>query len=586
MLLASVLILGSLAVHAQAALAAPAVGAFADERYLEDFAFLRDTIARDGAAVRVRKLDWRAICARFEPRFAAAKTDAEHVRNVMELLATLGDAHTGVTRSSVPWEDLPRKFDGIFGCGLWWREDSGKFVVAGLEPSVDRTRVPPLGSVLVEIGHEPAWLALGRDRARLTRWFGTSSDHSLYASLGNALLPVRGANVAHVLVVTPEGDARDFDLPRFAPNGKSFDPARAQLAPGIEWQEGATSGFVNHRSGKRIGVLVITGGMDADTVAKFHAAFDRLKGMDALVLDARHAGGGSDRSAWEMAGRLYPEGEDNGLHGRIEPSGAWQFDGPVVFLQDASMVSSAETLAWAVTEQGRTISIGRPTGGWGIIPNGFKCPSGLVDFRLGVNARPTPVKRVQTEGIGWPPDVTTPPYFAWSAASSKDAPGTVDATLDLGFDVAALVASGVDQGVARTAFRALFDGKCDEFATTIAKSAKAAPWFDARGAASRRKEQIGDEVKHELALLAGDEVVCPDVASSEARFAAGSARARAAGFAKSADAWKSALASRKAEAAAQRAYLEALGEQAELDPAQKKAFLAKHGKSKVAAFVK
>ncbi|MBK6938749.1 MAG: hypothetical protein IPH13_00890 [Planctomycetes bacterium] len=557
-----------------------------DPRYVDDFDFIRTTVAQKGAAVHVRKLDWKAICDRFEPRFTVATSDADHVKNVMELLATLGDAHTGITRSSVPWDDLPRKFDGIFGGGMWWRYDAGKFVVAGYEGSVDRARVPPLGSALIEIGHEPAWIALGRDHARLTRWFGTSSDHSLYASLGNALLPTRGANVAHVLVATPDGKAKDFELMRFAPNGKAFDPSRALLAPGIEWQEGAVSGFVEHRSGKRIGVLAITGGMDAATVTKFHVAFDRLKEMDALVLDARNAGGGGDAAAWEMAGRLYPKGEDNGLHGRIEPSGSWQFAGPVVFLQDASMVSSAETLTWAVNERGRCVSIGRATGGWGIIPNGFKCPSGLVDFRLGVNARPTPVKRVQTEGVGWPADVQTPPFFVWSEPKAKDQASALDPTLDLGLDVAGLMACGADREDVRTSFRALFDGKCDEFAKSLSKSAKAAPWFDAAKAAAHRKDEIKSEVEQEIALIAGDEVRSPDVLSSAARFPTAAARAKAAGFAKLADQWKAALDARKAEPAAQKALLEMMGEAEMLDATQRKAFLAKHGKARVAGVVR
>ena len=39
----------------------------------------------------------------------------------------------------------------------------------------------------------------------------------------------------------------------------------------------------------------------------------------------------------------------NGLHGRIEASGSWQFDGPVVMLQDETEVSSAETFTCTST---------------------------------------------------------------------------------------------------------------------------------------------------------------------------------------------------------------------------------------------
>ena len=53
-----------------------------DPRYVDDFEFIRSTVAQKGAAVHVRKLDWKAICDRFEPRFASASTDADHVKNV------------------------------------------------------------------------------------------------------------------------------------------------------------------------------------------------------------------------------------------------------------------------------------------------------------------------------------------------------------------------------------------------------------------------------------------------------------------------------------------------------------------------
>jgi len=107
--------------------------------------------------------------------------------------------------------------------------------------------------------------------------------------------------------------------------------------------------------------------------------------MEALLLDCRRMGGGTDACAWDMAGRFYPKGVSNGLHGRIAPSGSRQFDGPVVMLQDEVEISSAETFTWAMSETERCVSVGRPTGGWGIIPKGYSCPSGIVSFRLGVN---------------------------------------------------------------------------------------------------------------------------------------------------------------------------------------------------------
>ena len=204
--------------------------------------------------------------------------------------------------------------------------------------------------------------------------------------------------------------------------------------------------------------------MNAETVTAFHRAMDALHGVDALLLDCRWMGGGSDHSAWEMTGRFFPEGVNNGLHGRIEASGDWQFDGPVVMLQNESEVSSAETFTWAMSETERCVSVGRPTGGWGIIPNRFDCPSGLVSFRLGVNARPTPIERVQTEGIGWPPDVLVPlgPVFC-----AED-----DPVRAIGLEVLRVLAAGVSVEEARKLFSGLMSGSISDYEKRASKLAK------------------------------------------------------------------------------------------------------------------
>lgn len=153
-----------------------------------------------------------------------------------------------------------------------------------------------------------------------------------------------------------------------------------------------------------VGYVRITGRMDEATERAVHAAIDSLRDRKAFVLDCRGMGGGSDSVARAIAARFFPEGFDNGQHGLVGPSGSWQFDGPVAMLQDALEVSSAETLTWALSETDRVLSVGQATGGWAIIPRVFECPSKLLGFRIGTNARTTPIRRVQTEGTGWPPD--------------------------------------------------------------------------------------------------------------------------------------------------------------------------------------
>ncbi|MEN8152138.1 MAG: S41 family peptidase, partial [Planctomycetota bacterium] len=106
-------------------------------------------------------------------------------------------------------------------------------------------------------------------------------------------------------------------------------------------------------------------------------------------------------------------------HGRARIPATGRFTGPVVMLIDERMISSAETFTWAMTETGRVVTVGRPTGGATIIPRSFDAPSGLFSFRLGVTDRKTPGKGVQPEGIGTAPDVYVP-YTAKTLADGRD----------------------------------------------------------------------------------------------------------------------------------------------------------------------
>ena len=117
-------------------------------KYLEDYDFIVNTVARKGAAVRTRGIDWKTEAARLRPLFESCRDSADHVRNVMRLLAVLGDAHSGVTDpGSVAWDDLPKKFDGLFGGGLWLGWDEGRIVLRGVmegHPLADKV---PVGSM-------------------------------------------------------------------------------------------------------------------------------------------------------------------------------------------------------------------------------------------------------------------------------------------------------------------------------------------------------------------------------------------------------------------------------------------------------
>jgi hypothetical protein len=533
-------------------------------KYEQDFEFIRDTVRQHGAAVKSKKIDWKAACARLRPLFEKCTDDAEHVKNCMRLLATLQDSHTGVTRHTADSKRIPSKWQGLYGGGLWIGWDNGLCFLQGLMKGHQLTGTVPQGSVLDTIGGEPAWLAMEREKRRITLYSGSSSDHSLFGPLDNRFLPFGEKRTLEIVFLTPDGKTKKANVARWGPGGKAFYPGTATLPDGIPWAKGAVSSMLAFKWGK-VGYLRITGSQDQQTVRAFHAAFDRLKGIEALLLDCRRMGGGSDGCAWEMAGRFFPKGVNNGLHGRIAPSGRWQFDGAIVMLQDETEISSAETFTWAMSETERCVSVGRPTGGWGIIPKGYACPSRIVSFRLGVNDRPTPIRRIHTEGIGWPPDVLVP-YGPVLCALP-------DPVFEIGAEVLRTLHAGESRKKTVAGFHAIFHGKPD-------KKDKGALRKLARKDLERR-------LAVETALLKLERDLGPvDALGASRRFEMLAPRAKAAGIKGALTRLTKAINSAKSEIAAQQAFLEMTDASFQASDADQKRFLAKYKKSAIARFAK
>lgn len=547
-----------------------------DPRYVKDFEFIVEAVKRDSAALKLKGIDWDDVAKEFRPRFEKCASDVDHVRNVMELLATLRDSHTGILDSKVKGDALPGKFDGLYGGGLWFGWDQGKFVLRGIMKDHPRGAELTLGSVLVGIAGEPAFLAMERERRRVAQFLGISSDHSFFASIGNRMLPFGDRQEIELVLLTPEKKTKKVVVPRWGPGGKAFYPGEAFLPSGLKWEEGATSTTTEAPFGKKVGFLAITGGMDEGTANAFDKAFDRLKGMDALVLDCRTMGGGGDDSAWRMNGRFFPKGADNGRHGRIEASGSWQFAGPVVVLQGELDVSSAETFLWAMTETNRAISIGRPTGGWGIIPKRYECPSGLVSFRIGVNHRPTPIRGVQTETVGWQPDVLMSFGPEISALGDPDQ--------HVGLEILRVLHAGVPLEETRTAFHDLFGGNVAAFRAFAKKNSKV-KGLDAERLAKLVLDDLKGELVLEIEHLRLEEHV-PDALGASRRLPGLTARAKTAGLGAQAAELDKAVKVAKAEVAAQEALLALPDPKFSATPEQRKAFLAKHGSTKTGRFVR
>lgn len=583
---------GSLAWIAVAAFAA-ASGATvaADARYVDDWKFLATTIKGGYAGFACKPhLDWDAITKRFEPRFAKCSNDVDHVRNVMELLAALEDSHTGVLDHPVDAKQLPSKWDGLYGAGLCVGFDGGKWVVRGAMPGSPLADSLPPGALLLEVGGLPAWYAMGREQRRVARFQGLSSDRSFWASLCNKAFPFGEANTVAARFLLPDdpGKPRKVELPRWGPGGKSFDFVGLYLPPGVARADGAVAAKWPQPWSNSVGFLKIAGGQDAATVKAFHAAFDSLQGIDALLLDVRGMGGGSDDCAWEMCGRLFPKAVGNGRHGRLEPSGTWQFDGPVVMLQDEMEVSSAETFTWTLCETKRVISVGRATGGWGIIPKSFALPSGLAKFRLGVHWRKTPITDASTEECGWPADVALPYGPLLLGWSSEERDETPDPALELGRLVLRTLHAGVAIEEARGGFAALAAGNVAAWSAFEKKAAAKSKELPGEKLGKRFVDDLEAELAQEQAALK-DEELPPDWIGAARRLPGLLARAKAAGIAAKAAPLEKLVKAAKAEIAAQQALLDLHADPdpaAINDAARRKEWLAKHGATRTGAWVK
>ncbi len=501
---------------------------------LRDFAFIADTVAAKFPAFAKKGVDWDAVRAEFRPRFQECPDEKAFTLLAHRLLARLGDSHSGVTRSRT--EVHVPAFDGLYGAGMWIAADGGALVVRALSPGHPLAgRVPP-GSVLLSVGGRPARVAHEEVRRRVREWCGWSSPHFLDARLSFQFFLFGEAETIPARFLVPGGAVEEVTLTRWGPGGRGLSRAAATMPEGVT-SDGPVASAVLPDG---LGYVRILAGMEDSTAAAFHRALEAVKGAKGLLLDCRGMGGGSDLPAWEMAGRLFEKAVP--LGGRpLSPVGPWAFTGPVVMLQDEREISSAETFTWAVTETGRAVSVGRPTGGATIIPQVFEAPSGALSFRLGCFDRPTPIRAIHPEGAGTPPDVFVP-YAASLLA------GGADAEREAGLGILRALADGADREALVAAYGAALGGDPSRL--------PAASALLTSDEALRRRlgETVEALLRDTAAPLAAPENLAPGLAAALARLEGLAAVAEALGRDAAAKAARKTLEDLRAEVPAEREF--------------------------------
>lgn len=159
-------------------------------------------------------------------------------------------------------------------------------------------------------------------------------------------------------------------------------------------------------------------------------ALEALSPLDALIVDLRHNGGGSDLEVQTMAGRLIaerrlyrtvqyrngPEHDDftPPSPSFVEPRGPRQFTGPVALLTNRRTFSAAETFVLAVRTRDGVTVVGDTTGGGSGNPMARELPNGWtyqlsrwIAFDSGGRT---------FEGVGLPPDL----YMTFDVGSIED----------------------------------------------------------------------------------------------------------------------------------------------------------------------
>ncbi len=264
---------------------------------------------------------------------------------------------------------------------------------------VDRELVA--GAELIAVDGRPAALVLDDLRRRLRRWQGWSTAALLDARLGTTFFAFDGRRSLEAEFLLPDGRVVDCEL---SP-GVHLSRAAHSLPAGLS----AAGLAVAKRLDGDVGYIRILGAMGPPTRRAFDAAMDRLAGLRGILLDCRGMGGGSTRVAWSIAGRFHPRPvEMPGAFHDMAPTGSWQFEGPVVMLQDELELSAAEGFTLAMTEHERVISVGRPTAGVTMIPSVFTVPSGLFRYRISCHDVIAWRSAYSPEGVGIAPDVRVP----------------------------------------------------------------------------------------------------------------------------------------------------------------------------------
>lgn len=347
--------------------------------YEKDVAFALDALEKEcGHFFKQKGIDWSAVRKQFSAEVKSVKSDSEHWKLLVHLLARLRDGHAEVRQlekgKNVKYPNAGeerRTGPGLFLCR------SGKTIlVKNAWAEAARAGIEP-GSEVLEVDGQPAakWLDARIALLRDTVSFSTEQQAFFFAChWGLADAPGTRREFS---VKTPDGKTIKrtitYGKASFVPSGAAYPPAGLQTTKDLQYGKTASGfGYIHLRRAKE------------DLPEQTDTALAAIGAVPGLILDLRaNGGGGMDHEAF--LGRFVPQGKTLSFGNRYGSAGPNPYGGPIVVLIDGNVRSTGETASGIFKEDGRAYMIGESaTAGMSSQKKTLELPSQLFGLYVSV----------------------------------------------------------------------------------------------------------------------------------------------------------------------------------------------------------